>query len=144
MASTGKDWMARERGLEPIKQAALQSMRTDVCNIAGDIAEDSYTFQSAMILLASELVGPYVDLIATFLGYPPSLVQVMAVRLYEAKIWVSGEVRCESWFDPKTGAVAFGLDLMVTEGKLIRRWSEETKEYKYARSDTPVVSRLVV
>ena len=82
MASTSKDWaMALGRGVEPIKQAALQSMRRDVCNIAGDIAEDSYTFQAAMVLLASELVGPYVDRIATFLGYPPSLVQVMAARL---------------------------------------------------------------
>lgn len=51
------------------------------------LAEDSYTFQAAMVLLASELVGPYSDRVATFVGYPPSLVQVIAVRLEEAKIW---------------------------------------------------------
>jgi len=35
----------------------------------------------------SELVGPYVDRIATFLRYPRSLVQVMEARFQEAKIW---------------------------------------------------------
>lgn len=97
-----------------------------------------------MVLLTSDLVGPYPDRIAKFVEYPPSLVQVMAARLYEAKIWESDEVRCESWFDPRMGAVAFGLDLMVTEGKLIRRWSEEMGEYEYGEPDALAVSRLVV
>jgi hypothetical protein len=127
-----QDWeMAWERGIEPIKQAALQGMRRDVWNMDGTLQEDSYTFQTVMVLLASELVGPYVDRIATFLSYPPGLVQVMAARLYEGKIWKGDEVRCESWFDPQKGAVAFLLDLMVAEGKLIRAWSEEKKEYTY-------------
>ena len=72
VASSETNWeRAWERGIEPIKQAALQGMRRDVWNMDGTLAEDSYTFQAAMVLLASELVGPYVDRIATFLGYPP-------------------------------------------------------------------------
>ena len=54
-----------------------------------------------MVLLASELVGPYVDRIVTFVGYPPALVQVIAARLQEARIWEGDEVRCESWLDPQ-------------------------------------------
>jgi hypothetical protein len=50
-----------------------------------------------MVLLTSELVGPYVDRIATFVGYPLGLVQVVAARLREARIWETDEVRCESW-----------------------------------------------
>ena len=108
VASTEKDWaVAWERGMEPIKQAALQGMRRDVWNMDGTLAEDNYTFQAAMVLLASELVGPYVDRIATFLGYPVGLVQVMAARLYEAGIWESDVVRCESWFDPQQGEWLF-------------------------------------
>jgi hypothetical protein len=241
--------IAWARGVEPIKQAALQSMRRDVRTIAGDQAEDSYTFHyisraqqeffpvsefyrvkadadsftaalinlgvarpeyslngsqfeelrpfppdlfwsetshyvlefpkdeqkpaivlpessrrlayhvandatvqmlrrysqlAAMVLLASELVGPYVDRIATFVGYPPCLVQVIAARLYEAKIWESAEVRCESWFDPQMGDVAFALDLMVAEGKLIRTWSDENKEYEFSEPDVSTVSHLAV
>ena len=126
------------------QEAALRGMRRDVWNMDGTLAEDSYTFRAAMVLLASELVGPYVDRIVTFLEYPPGLVQVMAARLQEAKIWESDEVRCESWFDPKKGALAFLLDLMVAEGKLIRAWSEEKRQYAYHEPDIWAVSHLAV
>ncbi len=145
VASNEKDWgMAWERVIEPIKQATMQGMKRDVWNMDATLAEDSYTFQAAMVLLTSELVGPYVDRIATFLGYPPGLVQAMAARLYEAKIWESDEVRCESWFDPKKGAVAFRLDLMVAEGELVRKWSEEKKQYAYHKVDIREASNFAV
>ncbi len=145
VASSEKDWgMAWERGIEPIKQAALQGMRRDVWNLDETLAEDSYTFQAAMVLLASELVGPYVDRIATFVGYPLAIVQVMAARLQEAKIWEGDEIRCESWFDPQKGKIAFLLDLMVAEGKLIRRWSEGKKQYTYHEPAIGAVSHFAV
>src|SRR6516225_1254911 len=60
-ASTDKDWaVAWERSMEPIRQAALRFMKEDVWNIDATLTEDSYTFQAAMVLLTSELVGPYV------------------------------------------------------------------------------------
>ena len=132
VARNENNWGAAwERAIEPIKQAALQSMRDDIRNMDENLTEDSYTFQAAMVLLASELVGPYVDRITTFLGYPPGLVQVMAGRLFEAKVWEGDEVRCERWFDPQKGAMDFMLDLMVAKGNLIRKWSEEEKQYAY-------------
>jgi len=128
VASSKKDWArAWERGLEPIKQTSLQGMRRDVWNMYGTFAENSYKCQAAMVLLASELVGPYVDRIATLLEYPLDLVRVIGARLHEAKIWENDEVHYESWSDPQKGGVAFLLDLMVAEGELIRKWSEEKK-----------------
>jgi hypothetical protein len=145
VASTKKNWEeAWERGIEPIKQAAVESMRRDVWDMDETVAVDSYTFQAAMVLLASELVGPFVDRIATFVGYPRGLVRVIGARLQEAKIWESDEVRCESWFDPEKGAIAFMLDLMVAEGKLLRRWSEERKQYAYFAPDIMAVSQFAV
>jgi hypothetical protein len=145
VASSEKDWgQAWERGIEPIKQAALQGMRRDVWNMDGTLAEDSHTFQAAMVLLASQIVGPYVERIATFLEYPLELVQVVGARLYEAKIWESDEVRCESWFDPQKGTVAFLLDLMVAEGTFIRAWSEAKRQYAYREPDIRAVSHLAV
>jgi hypothetical protein len=145
VASNEKDWgMAWERGIEPIKQATLQDMRTDVWNLDETLAEDSYTFQAAMVLLASGLVGPYVDRIAKFVGYPCGLVQVIGARLQEAKIWERDEVRCEEWFDPKKGAIAFVLDLCVAEGRLMRTWSEEKNQYAYHETDIRAVSKFAV
>lgn len=145
VASTETNWeLAWERGMEPIKEAALQGIRRDISNMDGPLAEDSYTFQAATVLLASELVGPYVDRIATFVGYPPGLVQVMAARLYEAGIWEGDEVRCETWFEPQVGGMALLLAVMVAEGKLIGRWSEEEKQFAYRAPDVRAVSQLAV
>jgi hypothetical protein len=43
-------------------------------------------------------VGPWSDRIATFLGYPPGLVQVVAARLYEGRTWENEEVRSDLCF----------------------------------------------
>jgi hypothetical protein len=76
---------------------------TNVWNIDPTLAEDSSTFQTAMILFASEFVGPWSKGIAIFLGYPRAIVEAVAARLYEGKIWGNDEVRCEKWFDPRSG-----------------------------------------
>jgi hypothetical protein len=144
-ASTDKDWArAWEKGMEPIRLAALQSMKEDVRRMDATLAEDSYGFQAAMVLLSSELVGPYADRIATFLEYVPSFVQVIATRLCEARIWESDEVWCDRWFDPEKGAINFLLDLMVAEGKFMRRWSEEKNDFEYRIVEVQPCSRLTV
>jgi hypothetical protein len=144
-ASTDKDWAkAWERGIEPIRAAALQSMEEDLRSMGATLAEDSYAFQAAMVLLASELVGPYPDRIATLLRYSPGLVQVIAARLHEAQIWESDEVRCERWFDPEKGAISFLLDWIVAEGKFVRRWSEEKNDFEYRIVEVQPCSRLTV
>jgi hypothetical protein len=97
-----------------------------------------------MVLLASELVGPYSERIVTFVGYPRGLVQVIGARLQESKIWEGDEVHCEEWFDPQKGAVAFMLDLMVAEGKITRTWSREKKQYVYHENEISAVSDFAV
>jgi hypothetical protein len=119
-------------------------MKEDVWNMDATLTEDSHAFQSAMVLLASELVGPYQDRIATFLGYPLAVVQIVAARLYEAKIWGNDEICCESWFDPEKGGVAFLLDSLVAEGRLIRRWSEEKGQFAYHATDLGPAAHFAV
>jgi hypothetical protein len=131
-ASNEKNWaMAWAIGMEPIRQESLKSMRRDIRKIDDTLKEDSYAFKVAMVLLVSEEVGPYVDRIATFVGYPRSLVQVIASRLQKAEIWHDDEVRCKPWFDPKTGGMAFRLALMTGRGWLTRAWSEHDRDYRY-------------
>ena len=64
--------------------------------LEGRIPENNYTFQAAMVLAASERVGPYTDRVASFLGYPRGFVQVISGRLTEARIWDGDQVRCLS------------------------------------------------
>jgi hypothetical protein len=132
VASSDTNWeLAWEHGIEPIKQAALQSLKSDVWAMAAGLAENSYTFRAAMILLASYMVGPYADRVATFLGYPVGFVQVIAARLIESGIWAGDEVSSEPWLDPKKGMVSFILDLGVAEGKFTASWSEEKGQRNY-------------
>jgi len=72
------------------------------------------------------------------------MVQAVAARLYKARIWEEDEVHSEKWFDPETGGVAFIADLMVTEGSLIRQWSEEKQQFAYRATDILPVSQLAV
>src|SRR5437867_3711701 len=118
-----------------IEQALLLSVQEIQFAGIADAALKKVSVSSEQLQhLASELVGPYSDRIATFLGYPLGLVQLMAARLQGAKIWQDDHVHGESWFDPEKGAIAFMLDLMVAEGQLVRRWSEEKKQYSYHAS----------
>jgi hypothetical protein len=46
VASSDTNWeLAWEHGIEPIKQAALQSLKSDVWAMDEELAEDSYTFR---------------------------------------------------------------------------------------------------
>jgi hypothetical protein len=87
--------------------------------------------RTAMVLLASDFVEPYPDRVATFLGYPVSLVQVIATRLTEARIWEGYEIHCERWYDPQHGRVSFIIDVMIATGHIIRVWMEEKNQHGY-------------
>ena len=145
VASSLTDWAeCWDHGFAPFKEAALQSMRNDVLSIDGTLSEDSATFRSAMILFSSEMVGPYVERIASFLDIPCSFVDVVAVRLLEARIWEGDQVRCESWFDPKKGGATILLDVMVAAGEFIRSWSVEKNDYVYRVADMRSISHMAI
>ena len=99
-------------------------MKEDVWKMDATRAEDSHTFQAAMVLLASELIGPHVDRIVSFRGIlldwcRRSRFGSMSEDLGERR------VHSESWFDPEKGGIAFQLNVLVAHGELIRKWSEE-------------------
>ena len=132
VASSDTNWeLAWEHGIEPIKRAALQSLKSDVWAMDEELAEDSFTFWAAMVLLASYMVGPYTVRVARFLGYPVGFVQVIAARLIQSGIWAGDEVSSEPWLDPEKGMLSFMLDLMVAEGKFTASWSEEKGQRNY-------------
>ena len=145
LAKTERDWaVAWEEGLRPIKADALRSMREDLQGMGDSLTEDSYAFKAGMVLFASELVGPYVDRIASFLGFSRSFVQVIGTRLVESKIWKGDAVECDKWFDSEKGYTAFLLDLLVAEGRATRQWSKEKGAYRYKNVDVEPRSQFTV
>jgi hypothetical protein len=145
VAKTDKDWaMAWDRGMSRIRESALQLIKQDILNMDSTLAEDTYTYRATMVLLASELVGPYVDRLASFLGYPRALLQPISYRPHEAGIWEGDEVHIERCFEPQTGGVVLCVYILIAEGKLIRRWSEEEKQFLYCMPELQPVGNLVV
>lgn len=139
------DWeVGWERALAPLKHAAIESMKSDIEQVYPGSSEGTSEFQAAMVLLASEMIGPYPGRIATFLGYPKQLLDVIGARLYEAGVWEEHEVRCERWFDPGRGHIAMVMDVMVALGRLTRRWSERDKQFRYYLAEGNDVSKFSV
>jgi hypothetical protein len=71
-------------------------------------------------------------------------VQVIAARLIKSGIWAGDEVSSEPWLDPQKGGVAFMMDLLIAKGKVIRKWSEEKKQYVYRKADIQEVSQFAI
>ena len=66
------------------------------------------------------------------------------LRLQEAKIWEGDTVRWEEWFDSEKGGVTLLLGIMIAEGKLIRRWSDEWKQFAQSEVDIKPATHLAV
>src|SRR5262249_53207728 len=68
IATTSADWeQCWVRGIGPIRREALEGIRDSVSSLDETLSENDTLFMAAMVLLASEMVGPYVDRLATFL-----------------------------------------------------------------------------
>ena len=65
-----------------------------------------------MVLLASELVGPYAGRITTFLGYIPGLVQVIPSRLHGTQVICEAKMRAD-------------VGLPDNPKKSLRRWAQK-------------------
>ena len=144
VATTDAGWeQCWERALEPIKVELLQRMQADVSAMDESLSENHPSFMAAMVLLSSEMIGPYSHRITRFLGYSPQFVEVIAARLYESGIWDDDLVRCEAGSDEKKGRTAMILDVLVATGELIRKWSAEKNDYIYCASESRAISNLI-
>ena len=143
-ATTSANWaQCWRRGIEPIRRIALQSIHDTVRGVDETLPENDPRFMAAMVLIASEMVGPYVDRLVSFLEYQHSFVAAIAARLVESRVWDGDEVRCEKWFDPEIGGTAILLDILVATGELMRTWSEEKSDYIYAAPEIRTHSHRV-
>ncbi|HTG59984.1 MAG TPA: hypothetical protein VMG63_11335 [Terriglobia bacterium] len=87
-------------------------------------------FHLACFLAASSIVGPDEARISRMLGLPSGRVAFWAENLRRAGIWQKGAVRCETWYDEKSGTTGFILAMLVAEG-LVESRVDETGVAKY-------------
>ena len=104
----------------------LEEIKKDVAEIVGkDLTEDEddIAFKASVVLLSSAVVGPSIERLAKFTGYPRSLISEFSKRLRENGIWKGGKIYA-NWLDPH-GGVDFICDSMVAVGWMARSKGED-------------------
>lgn len=81
--------------------------------------KDDEGFKTALILLASIVVGPNIKRLATYTGLSRWDVSKRSRNLRHNRVWVRGRVHGD-WFDKKHGGVAFWADVCVADGLMNR------------------------
>ena len=105
------------------KLMTLDELRAEVKRLDPKLAEDSPSFETAIMLLASAQLGPDVGSIADFMGVEAASLEERAKHLREARVW-DGDMLNVQWWDETSGTVAFWLDVCVAEGYVTRKRCE--------------------
>jgi hypothetical protein len=110
----------------------LDAIKEQIRILDPELPEDDPGFQIAVVLLAAWLVtGPDIDGLFAFTGYSREMVSDISKRMHEARLWESGRVKTDHWFDGDRWTVGMWIDTLVAEGLLIPRQREDGEtEYR--------------
>lgn len=109
-----------------IEEASLEQVKKWVWEIEGreEGAGEDDAFMASVVLLSSALIGPSIKRLATFTGYPRSLISEFSKNLRASGIWIGNKV-CVDWEGEGSG-ISFICDSLVAQGMLTRGESEST------------------
>lgn len=97
------------------------------------IQEQPDFYNTALVLLSAPICGPDADRLAKFTGLPRAFIALIRLRMIEAELWTSTDIRCDEWYsaDGRLSTKCFCLDVLVAEGLVRRVWSETQGQYCY-------------
>lgn len=98
----------------------LKRIKNEVKKIDPTIEDDSEYFMTSVILLSSLSIGPNIDKLKKFTGYPKKEIQKISKEARRNKIWVGSKVDGNEWINGEHGGLSFILDTMVVRGLLER------------------------
>ena len=91
----------------------LKYLKKEVKRLTGNDS-NLLEFNTALILMASIVVGPNVKRLAKFCGLQRSFIYPISKRLRQNRVWVKHKVG-NNWFD-KDGWISFNCDVCVALG----------------------------
>jgi hypothetical protein len=98
---------------------------------------ESPEFRTAVIVMAATfVVGPDVDLLVQFTGYPMSFVANIACRMRRYELWSDDRVCTEDWLEGDRINMMFWVHCLVADG-LMRIDRNEDGERVYATIPAP-------
>ena len=88
---------------------------------------DEDTYRTAVVLFSALVHGSDTEVLAQFTNFPREFVETIRQRMLQAELWTDTDVLCDHWFTEgdRVSLVAFCVDVLVAQGRLIRRWKEE-------------------
>ena len=95
------------------------------------------TYRTAVVLFAALVHGPDTKVLTNFTTFAPEFVETIRRRMIQAELWTEIDVACDHWFSQGNMIcpTAIWLDVLVAQGKAVRRWEEEQGEYRYWHAD---------
>jgi hypothetical protein len=107
------------RGNQTISEFLLEHVKIGIRELDPELDPESPEFRTAVILMAAAyLVGPDVDLLVQFTGYPMSVVSDIAHRMRANGLWSDVQARTEGWFEGDKVTGVFWLDCLVADGEV--------------------------
>lgn len=101
------------------KEDLIEIVRTEVRELAHlGLGEGSPYFDTAVLLLASAVVGCSVRELASFTGFSQRFIGPRALRLQQAGTWRGDRVNAD-WEDADSGDTTFLLGVLIAEGVVI-------------------------
>ena len=102
-----------------MKRLTLLDLETEVLQVDNTLKPNTDDFQAIVALLASAVIGPGADKVASFTHFPRRKVRAWGANLRKAGVWKGRSIYCD-WFDEKEGGLALTMDAMVARGLLTR------------------------
>lgn len=125
----------RERKIKArMKGKTVDEIKAEVQRVNPFVGEDEPDSQIVTVLLAASFfVGPDIDRLVGFTGYPRNFVADTSCRMQDSGLWADGETFIEHWFDDELQWTELGLaqDCDVADGSQVaRRDGEEIWAYQ--------------
>jgi hypothetical protein len=104
-------------------------------------AEEDDSYKTALVLLAAITCGSDTTQLAQVTELPRQFVSKIRQRMITAELWTELGAACgENWYASDGGfcTTYFWLDVLVAQGRVLRRWVKEEGQYRYwARQHAP-------
>jgi hypothetical protein len=89
--------------------------------------------RTALDLLAAIACGSETTRLARVTKLPREFVANIRQRMIRAELWTDLDACCDHWYvsDGVICTIDFWLDVLVAQGRVVRRWVEEEGHYRY-------------
>ncbi len=117
------------KDMPTISKFLLEYVKLGIHELDPDLDPQSEDFRSAVILMsAAYIVGPRINLLVAFTGYPLPYVAEISRRMRRNGRWSDDGVSTAGWFEGDRFTGVFGVDCLIAVGEVYVVRTEDGEE----------------